>query len=123
MKRRQLIILVALIIFQLVFLSTIYEGYTIRRYLPPYNNNDSSISILQQIFIQLPIDIWSYYESTLQTHPIITKTIINTVIYLISDWISQTILQGRRDIFNFDISRTLKNGFVGLCFGTPVHYY
>jgi len=123
MKRRQLITLVALVIFQLVFLSTIYEDYTIRRYLPPYNNNDSSISFLQQIFIQLPIDLWSYYESSLQTNPIITKTIINTVIYLISDWISQTILQGRTDIFNFDISRTLKNGFVGLCFGTPVHYY
>ena len=123
MKRRQLITLVALVISQLVFLSTIYEGYTIRRYLPPYNyNNINTISILQQI-LQLPIDIWSYYESSLQTHPILTKTIINTIIYLISDWISQTILQGRRNIFNFDISRTLKNGFVGLCFGTPVHYY
>ena len=33
------------------------------------------------------------------------------------------MLQGRSDIFNFDISRTLKNGFVGLCFGIPVHYY
>ena len=124
MKRRQLITLVALVIFQLVFLSTIYEGYTITIYLPRYNNdNINSISIIQQIFIQLPIDIWSYYELSLHTNPILTKTIINTVIYLISDWLSQTILQGRTDIFNFDISRTLKNGFVGLCFGTPVHYY
>jgi protein Mpv17 len=47
---------------------------------------------------------------------------INVIIYLLGDWLSQTIFQ-KRNILEFDISRTLRNGFIGLCFGPLVHEY
>ena len=81
---------------------------------------------LSEILIRLPYDNWQEYEGGLSEFPILTKTIINVVIYLIGDWMSQ-IEWGRKEglssIFEFDISRTLKNGLIGLIFGQLVHYY
>ena len=54
--------------------------------------------------------------------PIITKTLINVIIYLLGDWLSQTAFQGK-NVLDFDINRTLRNGFIGLCFGPLVHQY
>ena len=47
---------------------------------------------------------------------------INVSIYLLGDWLSQTVFRGSF-FLDFDVSRTLKNGFIGLCFGPLVHYY
>ena len=51
-----------------------------------------------------------------------TKTIINVVIYLLGDWLSQTVFQ-KKNVLEFDALRTLRNGFIGLCFGPLVVYY
>mmetsp|Transcript_25286 Transcript_25286/g.36677 ORF Transcript_25286/g.36677 Transcript_25286/m.36677 type:complete len:478 (+) Transcript_25286:173-1606(+) len=75
-----------------------------------------------EIAARIPIDNWASYESSLSAQPIATKTIINVVIYLLGDWLSQTLFQGK-DILDFDASRTLRNGFIGLCFGPLVHMY
>lgn len=37
----------------------------------------------------MPYDNWDSYETGLAEHPIITKTAINVVIYLLGDWLSQ----------------------------------
>lgn len=75
-----------------------------------------------EIAMRIPLDNWSNYESSLEEKPIYTKTLINVVIYLLGDWLSQTVFQGK-NVLNFDASRTLKNGFIGLCFGPLVHEY
>lgn len=54
--------------------------------------------------------------------PIHTKTLINVVIYLLGDWLSQSVFQ-KRNVLDFDPIRTLRNGFIGLCFGPLVHEY
>lgn len=75
-----------------------------------------------EIAMRIPLDNWSNYERSLQDKPIFTKTLINVVIYLLGDWLSQTVFQ-KKDVLDFDVSRTLKNGFIGLCFGPLVHQY
>lgn len=75
-----------------------------------------------EIAMRIPLDNWSSYESALLEKPVFTKTIINVIIYLLGDWLSQTVFQGN-NVLEFDISRTLKNGFIGLCFGPLVHQY
>jgi len=75
-----------------------------------------------EIAMRIPFDTWSSYESALSSKPIMTKTIINVVVYLLGDWLSQTIFQ-KKNILDFDVQRTLKNGFIGLCFGPLVHEY
>jgi len=75
-----------------------------------------------EIGLRIPLDTWSSYESWLSEKPIVTKTIINAVIYLLGDWLSQTLFKGENAL-NFDAARTLKNGFVGACFGPAVHEY
>ena len=75
-----------------------------------------------EIAMRIPLDNWSSYESALLEKPIFTKTIINVIIYLLGDWLSQTVFQGN-NVLEFDVSRTLKNGFIGLCFGPLVHQY
>ncbi len=76
----------------------------------------------QEIMMRIPIDNWRSYENNLNSSPIETKTLINVIIYLLGDWLSQTIFQ-RKNILDFDASRTIKNGFIGLCFGPLVHEY
>jgi len=76
----------------------------------------------QEIMMRIPIDNWRSYEYNLNASPIETKTWINVIIYLLGDWLSQTIFQ-KKNILDFDASRTLKNGFIGLCFGPLVHEY
>ena len=76
----------------------------------------------QEIAVRLPMDAWSSYENSLAEKPVFTKTVINVVIYLLGDWLSQTVFRGR-DVLDFDASRTLRNGFIGLCFGPVVHEY
>lgn len=76
----------------------------------------------QEIMMRIPIDNWRTYEYNLNASPIETKTFINVIIYLLGDWLSQTIFQ-KKNILDFDASRTLKNGFIGLCFGPLVHQY
>lgn len=76
----------------------------------------------QEIAMRIPLDNWLNYESSLADRPIFTKTAINVIIYLLGDWLSQTIFKGQ-NILEFDAGRTLKNGLIGLCFGPLVHEY
>ena len=88
-------------------------------------NVDSEITrgwTQSEIAMRIPLDTWSSYESSLSSKPIETKTLINVVIYLLGDWLSQTAFQGK-DVLDFDAGRTLRNGFIGLCFGPLVHQY
>jgi len=75
-----------------------------------------------EIGMRIPLDTWASYENSLSEKPVATKTIINIVIYLLGDWLSQTLFQ-KKNILDFDAARTLKNGFVGMCFGPVVHEY
>jgi len=75
-----------------------------------------------EIGMRIPLDTWASYENSLSEKPVATKTIINIVIYLLGDWLSQTLFQ-RKNVLDFDAARTLKNGFVGMCFGPAVHEY
>ena len=75
-----------------------------------------------EIAMRIPLDNWGAYESYLANKPIMTKTLINVIIYLLGDWLSQTAFQGK-NVLHFDIKRTLKNGLIGLCFGPIVHEY
>ncbi|KAG5192399.1 hypothetical protein JKP88DRAFT_351915 [Tribonema minus] len=76
----------------------------------------------QEIAMRLPYDNWGGYVGALDEHPILTKTTINVVIYLVGDWLAQVEF-GRRDILDFDLGRTLRNGLIGGMFGPLVHYY
>ncbi len=71
---------------------------------------------------RIPLDNWNNYETSLAEKPIFTKTLINVIIYLLGDWLSQTVFQ-KKNVLDFDITRTLRNGFIGLCFGPLVHQY
>lgn len=42
-----------------------------------------------ETLMRLPWDNWDSYEVGLLEHPIVTKTAINVVIYLVGDWLSQ----------------------------------
>ena len=75
-----------------------------------------------EIGMRIPLDTWASYENSLSEKPVATKTIINIVIYLLGDWLSQTLFQ-QKNVLDFDAARTLKNGFVGMCFGPAVHEY
>lgn len=75
-----------------------------------------------EISLRIPLDTWASYENSLSEKPVATKTIINVVIYLLGDWLSQTLFQGK-NILDFDAARTIKNGFIGMCFGPAVHEY
>ncbi len=72
--------------------------------------------------MRIPLDNWSSYESSLNTQPIATKTMINVIIYLLGDWLSQTIFVNK-SLLDFDAWRTTRNGFIGLVFGPLVHEY
>ena len=73
-----------------------------------------------EISLRIPLDTWASYENSLSEKPVATKTIINVVIYLLGDWLSQTLFQGK-NVLDFDAARTIKNGFIGMCFGPAVH--
>lgn len=75
-----------------------------------------------EISLRIPLDTWASYENSLSEKPVATKTIINVVIYLLGDWLSQTLFQGK-NVLDFDAARTIKNGFIGMCFGPAVHEY
>jgi protein Mpv17 len=75
-----------------------------------------------EIAMRIPLDNWGAYESYLANKPIMTKSLINVIIYLLGDWLSQTAFKDR-NLLEFDLSRTLRNGFIGLCFGPIVHEY
>ena len=75
-----------------------------------------------EISLRIPLDTWASYENSLSEKPVATKTIINVVIYLLGDWLSQTLFQGK-NILDFDAARTIKNGVIGMCFGPAVHEY
>ena len=66
-----------------------------------------------EIAMRIPLDNWGSYESSLANQPVMTKTLINVIIYLLGDWLSQTAFAGK-NVLDFDISRTLRNGFIGL---------
>eukprot|EP00521_Asterionellopsis_glacialis_P006285 CAMPEP_0195281478 /NCGR_PEP_ID=MMETSP0707-20130614/767_1 /TAXON_ID=33640 /ORGANISM="Asterionellopsis glacialis, Strain CCMP134" /LENGTH=410 /DNA_ID=CAMNT_0040340363 /DNA_START=218 /DNA_END=1450 /DNA_ORIENTATION=+ len=75
-----------------------------------------------EIAYRIPLDNWNNYETSLSNHPIETKTLINVIIYLLGDWLSQTVFQ-KKNVLDFDALRTIRNGFIGLCFGPLVHMY
>ncbi|GMH61953.1 hypothetical protein TrVE_jg1148 [Triparma verrucosa] len=77
---------------------------------------------LQEQLVRLPYDNWRNYEDALEMSPITTKTTINVIIYLLGDWLSQTVFNGK-DVLDFDARRVIKNGFIGACFGPLVHIY
>ena len=77
---------------------------------------------LQESLYRMPYDNWRNYEDALELAPMETKTAINVVIYLLGDWLSQTIFK-KEDPLKFDAMRTLKNGLIGACFGPAVHLY
>ena len=88
-------------------------------------NIDSEITrgwTSSEVAMRIPLDTWSSYEASLSSKPVETKTLINVVIYLLGDWLSQTVFQ-KKDVLDFDAARTLRNGFIGLCFGPLVHEY
>jgi len=60
-------------------------------------------------------DNWNEYEMALQTSPVVTKTAINTCIYVIADWLAQ-ILEGNEPL-DFDAKRLARSGAIGLIFG------
>lgn len=72
--------------------------------------------------MRIPLDNWASYESSLNTQPIVTKTTINVVIYLLGDWLSQTIFVNK-NLLEFDAWRTTRNGLIGLVFGPLAHEY
>ena len=76
-----------------------------------------------EIAMRIPLDNWGAYESYLANKPIITKSLINVIIYLLGDWLSQTAFTKTNNLLEFDLQRTLRNGFIGLCFGPLVHEY
>ena len=76
----------------------------------------------QEIALRIPLDTWSSYEVALEEKPITTKTMINVIIYLLGDWLSQTVF-ANRNVLDFDLGRTLRNGLIGLGFGPLVHEY
>jgi len=75
-----------------------------------------------EIAMRIPLDNWLNYESSLADRPVFTKTAINVIIYLLGDWLSQTIF-AKKNVLDFDAVRTLRNGFIGLCFGPLVVQY
>lgn len=75
-----------------------------------------------EIAMRIPLDSWSSYEAALEASPVATKTMINVIIYLLGDWLSQTLFS-KNHVLDFDLGRTLRNGFIGLCFGPLVHEY
>ena len=75
-----------------------------------------------EVALRIPLDNWASYEASLNNKPVWTKTFINVIIYLLGDWLSQTVF-AKKPILEFDASRTLRNGFIGLCFGPLVHLY
>jgi protein Mpv17 len=75
-----------------------------------------------EIAMRIPLDTWSSYETSLASKPIYTKTLINVIIYLLGDWLSQTIFQ-KKHVLDFDATRVMKNGLIGLFFGPLVHEY
>ncbi len=75
-----------------------------------------------EIAMRIPLDNWGAYESYLANKPILTKSLINVIIYLLGDWLSQTAFK-RTNLLEFDLQRTLRNGLIGLCFGPLVHEY
>ena len=103
-----------------LFLSAAF-GYAIYTILNIDNGMTRGWSA-SEIAMRIPLDNWGAYESYLANKPIVTKTLINVIIYLLGDWLSQTAFQGK-NVLEFDISRTLRNGFIGLCFGPLVHQY
>lgn len=107
-------------VINLVFVSAAF-GYAIYTILNIDGGMTRGWTVQEQV-VRIPIDNWGAYESYLANKPIVTKTLINVIIYLLGDWLSQTAFQGKH-VLNFDISRTLRNGFIGLCFGPLVHQY
>ena len=107
-------------IVNLLFLSAAF-GYAIYTILSIDSGMTRGWSA-SEIAMRIPLDNWGAYESYLANKPIVTKTLINVIIYLLGDWLSQTAFRGK-NVLEFDISRTLRNGFIGLCFGPLVHEY
>mmetsp|Transcript_6841 Transcript_6841/g.9994 ORF Transcript_6841/g.9994 Transcript_6841/m.9994 type:complete len:382 (-) Transcript_6841:148-1293(-) len=75
-----------------------------------------------EIAMRVPLDNWASYESSLAQSPMMTKTTINVIVYSLGDWLSQTVFQ-QKNVLEFDVVRTIRNGFIGLCFGPAVHAY
>ena len=76
----------------------------------------------KEIVLRMPYDNWRNYENSLASSPIWTKTTINVIIYLLGDWLSQTVFN-KKHVLDFDAARTFKNGFIGMCFGPLVAEY
>jgi hypothetical protein len=60
-----------------------------------------------EIALRIPLDNWNNYETSLAEKPIYTKTLINVVIYLLGDWLAQTLFQGKNAL-EFDAMRYVR---------------
>lgn len=75
-----------------------------------------------ETMVRIPVDSWKGYEDSLACKPMFTKTMINTIVYLLGDWLSQTLFQ-KRNVLDFEYKRTLRNGCIGALFGPYAHKY
>ena len=107
-------------VINLLFLSISF-GYAIYTILN-INNGMTRGWSASEIAMRIPVDNWGAYESYLANKPIVTKTLINVIIYLLGDWLSQTAFQ-KKNLLNFDISRTLKNGTIGQYYYNSIYIY
>ena len=64
---------------------------------------------------------WQAYEANLRTTPVMTKTAINTGIYLIADYASQVL--GGTKWNEISLQRVARNGAIGAFFGPLVCAY
>jgi len=64
---------------------------------------------------------WQAYEANLHATPMATKTAINAGIYCVAEWLSQ-VLAGAKPL-EFDLTKVLKNGGIGMLFGPLVCLY
>ncbi|CAM9395618.1 unnamed protein product [Heterosigma akashiwo] len=76
-----------------------------------------------EILQTIPFANWREYENALHETPMITKTSISVSINILGDYLAQVEWGRKQDLADFDIKRTLRNGFIALLFGPLVHYY
>lgn len=75
-----------------------------------------------ETLVRMPVDSWKGYEDSLAAKPLFTKTMLNTIVYLLGDWLSQTLFK-KRNVLDFEYKRTMRNGCIGAMFGAYAHKY
>lgn len=87
-----------------------------------------------EVFLRLLPDNWAAYEMSVAETPLISKSLLNFVIYCLGDYIAQMGIQRaalvdageeapKLDLLDFDAPRALRNGAIGFALGPICHYY